>query len=353
MRKVQIVASTAKGALPALVLAALLPAGASYSAQDQVVAAASAGGSGGAAQTSSATGGGGSSGAPTVGAFAASSSSTGTGGDLCGGSPATTFTVEIPPEGVPASAGQICAVVMSPVESNRSARVTLVKDPQALHLATGTIDIDPALAGLVVGLPQVAVLDTQVPALLAMQVTNVQPSGAGFTFDAQWPDPLFVSIGPWAQMTIKTTLEVKCDPQGTDTRIVEAITIIHLCQEAQDVEWVSSGDDCKICEIIAEMAPSPIMPDKPGDDLALGRALRLRLTVLARIGRAVVLLAENDGGPGLYYEWQPSAGRVVELAPDVVVWDPPEDRGPHLIQAAVASDDAAAVASYTWREVAA
>jgi hypothetical protein len=45
-------------------------------------------------------------------------------------------------------------------------------------------------------------------------------------------------------------------------------------------------------------------------------------------------------------------GRFPAVAPDVVVWTPPASRGPHLLQAAVHGDDAAAVASFTWPEVA-
>jgi hypothetical protein len=137
-----------------------------------------------------------------------------------------------------------------------------------------------------------------------------------------------------------------------DTRVVESFTFIHLCFGDMDLTWVSSGDTCKSCDIIAEMAPSPIVPDASADDLPLARVVRLRITVLARIGGALVLLAENDGGDGVSYAWRPSGGEISELAPDVIVWTPPRDPGPHLIQAAIEGDDGAAVASFTFQEAA-
>jgi hypothetical protein len=350
MRSIRIVVSRTKGALPALVLATLLPSGSSCSASVDDVAAQGAGGSGGASSSASASAGSGGFGGFTV---ASSASSGGAGGSVCGGGAfEETFVVEIPPEGVPASVGQICAVMMSTVESNTAARVSLTKDPQALHIATGLIALAPNLAGAVIGLPAIAVVDAWTPELYNIMVTNITPTPEGFSFDASWPPPLNLDAEPWSRMTLKTTMEIACDPMATETRIVEAITHVHLCNDSPDLAWVSSGDECKVCSIIAEMAPSPIVPDKAHDDLPLARALRLRVVPLARVGRAVVLLAENDGGADLAYAWRSTAGTVVELAPDVVVWTPPEGRGPCLIQAAVHGDDVAAVASFTWEEAA-
>jgi hypothetical protein len=353
MRFLRIVVSRTRartrGTLPALVLATLLPSGSSCSASVDEVSAQGAGGSGGASASASSSGGAGGVGGFTV---ASSASSTGAGGNDCSGGVEEIFVVEIPPEGVPASVGQICAVMMSTVESNKAARVTLTKDPQALHLAKGLITLAPELAGTVIGAPAIAVVDAWTPEIYNMMVANITPTAEGFSFDASWPPPLNVYSEPWSRMTLKTTMEIACDAMATETRMVEAITHIHLCDDAADLEWVSSGDECKVCSIIAEMAPSPIVPDKAHDDLPLARALRLRVVPLARVGRTVVLLAENDGGADLAYSWRSTAGTLVELAPDVVVWTPPEGRGPCLIQAAVHGDDVAAVASFTWEEAA-
>jgi hypothetical protein len=151
-------------------------------------------------------------------------------------------------------------------------------------------------------------------------------------------------------MTVRATFTLACGPM--EPRTVESITHIHLCAEPPDVAWVSSGDVCNVCDIIAEMAPSPIVPDVGGDDLPLGKVLRLQVKTLARVGRALVLLAEHDGGEGQTHDWRCTAGEIEQLAPDVVVWTPPEAPGPHLVQAAVHGDEAAAVASMTWPEVA-
>ena len=101
------------------------------------------------------------------------------------------------------------------------------------------------------------------------------------------------------------------------------------------------------------MAPSPIVPDKHDDELPLARALRLRVVELARISNKVVLLAENDGGAGLEYEWHPSVGTLERLSPDIVIWTLEEGMPSPFIQAAVYSEDAAAVATYSFNAEAA
>jgi hypothetical protein len=240
--------------------------------------------------------------------------------------------------------------MMQPVQSNHAARVTLVKDPAALNLAKGTVTIDPGLLPFVSGLPAITVAGATVPVLAAMQVSNVAPAAGGFTFDAAWPTPFAVKPDQMTRVTVQVAFTFACAPMGMDPRLVEALTHIHLCLDGGDVAWVSSGDVCKACNIIAEMAPSPIVSDKRGDDLPLGRVVRLRLTALAHVGRTVILLAENDAGDGASYRWEASGGRVERIAEDIVAWTPLER--PALIQAAVVGGEGAAVASYTWKEAA-
>ena len=326
-RKLRIVLSRSKGALTALLLATLRPAGTSCSAAAVAEAQPSGGSDAG-------TGGGGGSGG-SIGFDA------GPGGDP---GDCETFEVEVPPDGVPASPGQICAVNTSPVESNKAARVTLTKYSQALHLATGFVEVEPTVLAEVVGLPTIEVVDAEVQQLSGMQVTQVAPTTGGFSFHAEWPQPFDVYPDPWSRMTVKATFDIKCDPQGNTTQTVEAITHIHLCHE-EEVTWVSSGDECTVCASVCEMAPSPIVPAAGADGLPLARALRLRVVELARIGRKLVLLAENDGGEGMGYQWRPSAGEIAELAPDIIVWTLPDEPGPHLVQVAVHASDAAAVAT--------
>jgi hypothetical protein len=344
MRRLRLVVSTSsKGAVPMLLLATLLPAAV---ADCSAIPDAPAGAGGGTTAAAQGPGGAGGTGSAGGDVFAAVSSVGAGGADWC-----TTFTVEVPPEGTPATPGAICAVVMSPVESNDAARVKLTKYSTALNLATGFVEIDPALAGTIVGLPAISVLSAALPELLPMNVTDVQTTAGGFSFHADWPP--FTSVPePWAELTVKVTMQIACDPLGTDLRTIESITHIHLCLGEGDLTWVSSGDECKVCEIIAEMAPSPIVSALRGDNLPLGRALRLRIVMLARIGRTLVLFAENDGGPGLTYAWRSTGGATLELTPDVVVWTPPASPGPHLIQAAVHGDDEAMVASFTFQEAA-
>jgi hypothetical protein len=199
----------------------------------------------------------------------------------------------------------------------------------------------------VVGTPTIEVVSAAVGELMGMVVTNVQPTAGGFTFHAEWPQGLNLSPEWWANMTVKTTFTSQCGPGPNDTRTVESSTIVHLCFEGSELLWVSSGDECKVCEIIAEMAPSPIVSGKREDDLPLARALRLRVRPIVKVGRKVVMMAENDGGPGVEYAWRASGGEVEPVAPDVVVWTPPKGGGPHMLQAVVTGEHTVGVASYT------
>ncbi len=345
MRNLRVSWSSAPGVIPLLVAAAVVPVACGSEVTQQTSGTTSGSGGAGGATTTTTT-------SSTGGGFVTSASTTsGTGGgDYCmdTGGFAQTITVSLPDPGVPAEPGQICANLGPSVISNTAARVTLTKYSTALEQAMGMVTLAPDLAGSVVGTPTIAVAGTpNDPALAKMTVTNVQPTAGGFTFHAEWPAPLNVGPDQWASFDVKTTLTIQCSPAPADTRTVEAITTIHLCYEGKDLLWVSSGDECKICEIIAEMAPSPIVPDKDRDELPLGRALRLRVRPLCKVGRAVVLLAENDGGPEVAYAWRASAGAIAEIAPDVIVWTPPAEGGPHLLQAAVTGEHTAGVASYT------
>ena len=263
------------------------------------------------------------------------------------GFPPDTVTIEVPPEGVPADAGQICAVMMGPVESNNAARVTLVKTAQDLTQAKGFITIDPTLLPDVTGLPTVEVAQAPFyPQLDAMTVSNMTPNAEGFEFDASWPSLNLQAESFESMMIVRTRFDLMCGPNQTQQ--VEALTHINLCiDDEYNEQWMSSGDECTICGIIAEMAPSPIVPDKPADDVGLGRVIKLRLVIVAQMRGSLVLLAEHDAGAGMEYDWVASAGEVERVAPDVVLWTPPAEGGPHVIQVAVHDDDAAAVASFT------
>lgn len=106
---------------------------------------------------------------------------------------------------------------------------------------------------------------------------------------------------------------------------MESTTSLDLCWKHKERVWVSSGDLCTDCVIIAEMAPSPIPSDNQGDELPLGRVVRLRVVPLAQSGRARLLFAENDAGGDARYEWRVSGGSLQKIAEDIVLWTLPED----------------------------
>ncbi len=352
MRQLRVFAQSRRGAVPLMVAATLSAAGAcdEPDAPDpgtggSATTAGSAGQTalGGAAGAAGASQNGGAAGSifiPPFDAGSAGSSST----EGC-----DEYVVELPDEGVPAEPGQICAATALPVESHRAARVVLTPSSDPLHVE-GTIEIAGLVRDFVTGTPVVEVLDATDERLKAITVSDLTEVPAGFTFTASFPEgiPLTEQL---TRMTLRVTFEVECQPEPVT---VHAVTDVHLCSESYtESTWVSSGDSCSVCRIIAEMAPSPIVPDQHEDELPLARALRLRVVELARISNKVVLLAENDGGPGLEYEWHASVGTLQRLSPDVVVWTLEEGMASPFIQAAVYAEDAAAVATYSFNAEAA
>jgi hypothetical protein len=255
-----------------------------------------------------------------------------------------TYIVSVPPAGVPADPGQICAIRLPPVTSNTAARITLTSYSAVSRTAFGSVSVPAALASAIVGLPTISVVSA--PAGFdTLTVSNLRFTPGGFAFEASWPGAMYPPLSG-ARMTLMATFALSCADGGTQT--VESTTELDLCLDGTTLEWVSSGDACTVCEVIAEMAPSPIVPSTHGDDLPLGRVLRLRVVELARAGRTVLLLAENDGGHGTDYTWQVSGGRVERVAPDIVLWTlPPGDEVPSG-QVAVWTDAGAAVESFVW-----
>lgn len=255
--------------------------------------------------------------------------------------------VSIPPEGTPAEPGQICALSAAPVESNRAAVVRLTMESPQAEEASGFVEIAPEIRDRVVGVSELVIVDANLPALLDIQVSDLVEEADGYSFRATGFNPLGGG-GPYgARMTVRVVLEIECD--GDATQQVHAVTELYFCENAQrDYDWTSSGDHCVVCEVIAEMAPSPIVPDKQHDGLPLARALRLRLVALARIANTVVLLAENDGGPDLDYEFHTSCGTLTRLAEDVVAWTVEAGARDPLLQAAVSGPDVLGVVSYSF-----
>jgi hypothetical protein len=258
------------------------------------------------------------------------------------------FTVELPPEGVPADPGQICAARIVPVESNRAATVRLSVGAPSLLGVTGSIVISSRLDGTVIGLPMVEILDASDPTLLDFTVESVSPNPMGFAFRGHFADTAILSVDGLTRVTVRVTMQVAC-PDAP--QLVHSVTDAHLCgTDVRDAEWVSSGALCSVCRVIAEMAPSPIVPDGLADGLPLSHVLRLRIVELARVSGSVVLLAEHDGGEGLDYEWRVSDGEVERLAPDVIAWTLPVTAAAPVVQVAAFGAEAAAVSSWAFND---
>jgi hypothetical protein len=373
-RRLRVSVATAQGALPVMVGASVATAeGCSALVEPD---AAAIGGAGGARQDGGLGGGGGSSGSSgTSGGAGVGIGTAGTGGGGSGGAAGSFtgiagsagggggipipviepvqcfFTVELPPEGVPAEPGQICAARVVPVESNRAARVLLDVQAPDLSAVMGVIEVAPELLGMVVGLPSIELLDASTPSLMAFTVASITPDPVGFRFRGTFPNVGSVQVDGLTRVTLRVSLQVMC-PDAP--QLVHAVTDAHLCgTDVNDAQWVSSGSVCSVCRVIAEMAPSPIVPDGLADGLPLSHVLRLRVVELARVAGSVVLLAEHDGGEGLDYEWRVSEGEVKRLAPDVIAWTLPVTAAAPYVQVAAFGADAAAVASWAFNAEAA
>jgi hypothetical protein len=256
----------------------------------------------------------------------------------------TTQLVLLPQPGVPADPAELCAVT-PPASSNTAARVIFTNYDPTTETAIGFIAVPPNLLGSVIGTPTLTVTTASDPKFAQLVVSNVAATYGGFQFAASWPALGQSQYG--GSMTIKTTMTVSCGDGGTE--VVEALTPVNYCATDENrVEFVSAGDACTVCTIIAEMAPSPIVSDVLHDGLPLARVIRIVVRELARAGRSVVLMAENDAGEGADYEWRVSKGSVREIAPDVVLWTLPDGVDRPFGQVAVWNDDGAVVENFVW-----
>lgn len=261
------------------------------------------------------------------------------GQDLCNGFGRTTRIVDLPQAGTPADPGQICAVSMGPVTSNVAARITLTNyDPQK-GTALGTIAFAQGIKSS--GPPTITVVSSTQPTAKNLQIAFDNGLNNGWAFRVKWAAPL--PSGP-QRIVMKAAFNIPCDG---GTQQVESTTNIDMCIDGDTWQWVSSGDACTVCEIIAEMAPSPIVSDNRGDDLPLGRVIRIRVIEIARGANGVLLLAENDAGVDAEYEWRVSGGEVHRVSDDVILWTPPEE-GESFGQVAVWNDNGAVVENFLW-----
>ena len=258
------------------------------------------------------------------------------------------FTVEVPPPGTPADATLIC-VEPSEVTSNEAARVTMVLDPADASLAHATITIAPDLAGTIIGVPEVtATSDSGWGPWVDVTFLPVSAMGADFVFDVQWPAELRGLVDMYeGRGEIHVRFDLDCG--GGEMRRVVSTTIVHLCVtgEGEPMTIASSGQECRTCAIIAEMAPTPIIPAERPDALPLQQGIHLALRPIARFENALVLLAEHDGGDEeTSYEWHATAGTMQRVEEDIVLWEPAPTDEPQAVQVCVQTPRSAGVATF-------
>lgn len=332
MRSVRIVVRQMTGSVPALVAASVLGASGCAESSSNPAAAASAG----AAGASSMMGlGGGSAGAAGGSARLPAG---------CQG-----YEVKLPNVGQPAVAGEICAVEVEPVISNGAARVSLALpeggDPKAP--VVGTLTLSAELREQVRGAPVVELIGASNYTLLDAQLSPLEETADGYTFTVTWPTGAFLQAEDMTRVSFRTALDLGCD---TGTRLVNAVTEVHLCGGTYQspTVWASTGDTCIVCTVIAELAASPIIPDHRASGLPLGQAMRARIVELAKVGGSVVRFAENDGGQATNYEWHASGGSLEHIAEDVVIFRSDGSTPAPSLQVAIVSDDGVAVVSYAY-----
>jgi hypothetical protein len=260
-------------------------------------------------------------------------------------------TFELSDAGDAATPEQLCAIQPSPAATTSAARITLKSYSPTQRTAHGFVSMPSDVEAAVVGLPSIKVVYRSTSSVGGLVVTDMKRVLGGYEFSAQWPEalPNQGCLG-FAAMTLALEFDIACDVDDAATKTVQAHTTLVLCDTVDGgVEWVSAGDECcNDCQIIAEMAPSPIVSDKKKDDLPLARVVRLRVLELARAGRQVLLFAENDAGPDLAIEWSVSGGSVERIAPDLMLWTLPGDDSAPFGQVAVWNDAGAAVENFVW-----
>jgi hypothetical protein len=338
MRSVRIVVKQVTGSVPALVAASVLGASGCGSATSTPPHASSGG------TSSSSAGSGGIivlAGSPAVGGSA------GSGPELPPGCQG--YEVQLPEVGQPAVAGEICAVQVEPVISNGAARIALAQPGSDLSApVAGTLTLAEGLRDQVQGPPVIEIVSATDQMLLEAELSALEQTADGYAFTVTWPKGAFLRAEDMTRVSFRTSLDLSCD---TGTRLVNAVTEVHLCggsfNGVPDV-WASTGDLCVVCNVIAELAASPIIPDHRESGLPLGQAMRARIVELAKVGSSVVLFAENDGGGRSSYEWHVTGGTLEHIAEDVVVFRSDGSTPAPSLQVAIVNDEGVAVVSYAY-----
>jgi hypothetical protein len=256
-----------------------------------------------------------------------------------------TITDVVPtPEGtsLPAETEILCDSA-DPAPSNDAARVTLNAYGENPFAVTNFIAVPADLTAT--ELVSIEPTEVDMDALLDFTTTDVTQVDGGFTFSGIWPSAEEYMWWDRVGLTLRVTIRIDCG--GDLSRLVRSETRVELCRdEALAPQWRSSGDECVYCQQVCEM-DAPPLPAEPGHDaLPLPAGLRVSIEQVMHVGRTVVLVAEPRGALGtVSYEWRASGGLIHGADLGGVVWELPEDVGPHLLQVIVRDDRSAAVAS--------
>lgn len=295
--------------------------------------------------------------------------------------------------------------VGEPVQWNGALSMRLTRYSETYKKVVGIIRMAPDFRGRTVGLPTITIEDASPDGLEEFTIEDLTQSGDYFTFKGSWPDSVSINpMGAFIRFRVVVAVDCElplgggpppegeecdsswcvssspetegCEPVGEvyDPAADELLAHLNICQLDADgeyefvaevdavvcencsgeLDWACAGESCFTCECedIAEMAPTPIPPEAKGDDLPLPGAFHLAVVPVWRNGRAVSLLAEHDARGEVDYEWRASDGELSDDDQGGVVWTPPSEPGPHVIQVAVRTRDAAAVDTLRWRPTA-
>ncbi len=259
------------------------------------------------------------------------------------------YDVPAPPDGVPATLGDLCAVPGNTAQSGKAATVLFEADPLDAYVAAGKILVEQEIADKIVGLPQVQVTQAFPEDLLNISVSNMTATSGGFSFDVEIPETIWLDPGG-AEISVMVTFELLCDEPSGDTKMVESLTYLHYCDGEDHCIWVSSGGECIVCGEVCEKIASPL-PALPGDGpLALSASPGTEIVPVAQYGRKLILFAEQRGAKDqLSYFWKATGGTLIGEDKAGVIWEVPRGPGSYLIQVAVRDNNSASVATMSWR----
>ena len=181
---------------------------------------------------------------------------------------------------------------------------------------------------------------------------DIQPGQVVLSDQANAQGPVLLEIlgSVLSQIGIVLDEEELSDDTGSETKSIESSTFVHLCESTNGLDWVSSGEECTVCEQGSEPIAYPLRSADTGDQSALARSLDVAIVPVAYRGRTLLLKARHNGTKrGSRLTWHTSAGHVAVGENGIAEWHLPSDPGPHLVQLALVDGESAAVASFRFR----